>query len=617
MKAASKRFSFVLLAVMTVLLSAVLISIGVSAAECAGDSHALQYEVVDGTLKCICPCGAFNALAEKNAEGGPVVYLGTRFAEDGTTELASGNGLAADMAIKTPEELVNLFSVYKAGGAPKPITVVVVGRFVVESELTVDAGNKVIFTSTRGGVDYASKENGYARLYLNANVHCYNDMVFDQVIFEHPKTSRYIGLNGHNLTVTGVLYYSETAKTKMITSISSTALYGILTGDLLNEGFKGTNLANLNQTLNIDSGMWICIDVGCYRSVKTSAFLDMSGKVTVNLSGNAQIINRAKSDPVKYRGLSAASQIVSANGLDVVFNISGGKYVLNCGLNVIGRDSQAPKAARNINATYNITGGDFGECEVYSTVRTELTNSIPTAGKVVFNVTEGVNLGEHFIEAGKDAYNVIPKPQTPEEKPEEKPEEQPAEKPEETPEGTRKYENQFTDVTDDKWFAKYVKIAYEQGLANGMSATKFSPDSKFTVAQALTVAVNIHKAYNGTTVRAANAGEAWYTPYVEYCVGNNIVTADRFTDFDRNITRGEMAMVFASILPETEYEKVRDGVNPDVADDADYAAAVTKLYQAGIVSGDDKGNYRPNDEILRSEACVIFTRIAVPAERAK
>ena len=29
------------------------------------------------------------------------------------------------------------------------------------------------------------------------------------------------------------------------------------------------------------------------------------------------------------------------------------------------------------------------------------------------------------------------------------------------------------------------------------------------------------------------------------------------------------------------------------------------------------GNFRPNDEIVRSEACVIFTRIAVTAERTK
>ena len=44
--------------------------------------------------------------------------------------------------------------------------------------------------------------------------------------------------------------------------------------------------------------------------------------------------------------------------------------------------------------------------------------------------------------------------------------------------------------------------------------------------------------------------------------------------------------------------------------------AVAKLYRAGIVSGDGEGGYRPDDEIVRSEACVIFTRLAVSNKRA-
>ena len=40
------------------------------------------------------------------------------------------------------------------------------------------------------------------------------------------------------------------------------------------------------------------------------------------------------------------------------------------------------------------------------------------------------------------------------------------------------------------------------------------------------------------------------------------------------------------------------------------AAAVKKLAEAGIVGGSN-GQYKPNDPIKRSEACVIFTRIAV------
>ena len=181
----------------------------------------------------------------------------------------------------------------------------------------------------------------------------------------------------------------------------------------------------------------------------------------------------------------------------------------------------------------------------------------------------------------------------------------------------RAYENNFTDVTDAHWFASYVKSAYELKLANGTSATTFSPDNTFTVAQALTAASNIHTVYYGKTVRAAATGEAWYVPYVEYCVQNGIITEGQFADVNANITRGDMATVFANILPNSEYGAVRDGSNPDVTSDMSCYDGVLKLYRAGIVGGDSgTGNYRPNDSIKRSEACVIFTRIAMKGARA-
>ncbi len=183
---------------------------------------------------------------------------------------------------------------------------------------------------------------------------------------------------------------------------------------------------------------------------------------------------------------------------------------------------------------------------------------------------------------------------------------------------SRKYENNFTDVPTNTWYHTYVKVAYEYALANGTSTTKFSPAGKFTVAQALTAAVNVHKAYNGTTVRAAVAGEKWYTPYVEYCVNAGIITAGQFDNYERNITRGEMATVFANILPASEYTAVRNGACPDVTSDMACYGAVKKLFNAGIIGGDaGTGNFRPNDEIIRSEACVIFTRIAAKEHRQK
>ena len=180
---------------------------------------------------------------------------------------------------------------------------------------------------------------------------------------------------------------------------------------------------------------------------------------------------------------------------------------------------------------------------------------------------------------------------------------------------SRTYGGQFTDVTEDKWFYSFVKTAYEYALANGTSTTAFSPDGKFTVAQALTAAVNIHTAYTGKTVRAAAAGEAWYMPYATYCIENGIIKDGQFADYNKNITRGDMAIVFANILPDSEYAAIREKVLPDVTDGMPCAAAVRKLANAGIVGGDNKGNYNAANEITRAEACVIFTRIAVASMR--
>ncbi|MBQ9134235.1 MAG: S-layer homology domain-containing protein [Clostridia bacterium] len=183
---------------------------------------------------------------------------------------------------------------------------------------------------------------------------------------------------------------------------------------------------------------------------------------------------------------------------------------------------------------------------------------------------------------------------------------------------TRDYTDGFTDVSKSVWFYRYVKAAYERGLASGTSDTHFSPGNTFTIAQALTTAANIHSKYSGVAVRGATAGESWYTPYVEYCVANGIITKEQFANYDQSITRGDMAIVFASILPEEAYTALQAGTAADITSDMACASAVKKLYQAGIVGGDaGTGNYRPGDFLKRSEACVIFTRIALENERAR
>ncbi|MBQ6893749.1 MAG: S-layer homology domain-containing protein [Clostridia bacterium] len=180
---------------------------------------------------------------------------------------------------------------------------------------------------------------------------------------------------------------------------------------------------------------------------------------------------------------------------------------------------------------------------------------------------------------------------------------------------TRAYQNNFSDVAENAWYHSYIKTAYEYSLTNGVSQTKYTPDGNFTVAQALTAAANIHSAYHNNTIETAGAA-IWYAPYVGYCIENSIVTIGQFNNYDRNITRGEMAMIFANTLPRMEYAMNRTGRIPDVSSDMACYDAVYQLFYAGIVGGDaNTGNFRPNDFIKRSEACVIFTRLAAPTYR--
>jgi len=181
----------------------------------------------------------------------------------------------------------------------------------------------------------------------------------------------------------------------------------------------------------------------------------------------------------------------------------------------------------------------------------------------------------------------------------------------------KSYPNHFTDVKEKDWFYSYIKTSYEFELINGVTPTSFKPAEKFTVAQALTVSMKIHSAYNDTEIPEIGSGAEWYMPYVNYCIEHGIISERQFKDYNKNITRGEMAIVFANILPDSEYVLKRTGYPSDMKSSMESYKAVLKLYRSGIIGGYEDGSYKPDNEISRSEASAIFTRIVVESQRTK
>lgn len=168
----------------------------------------------------------------------------------------------------------------------------------------------------------------------------------------------------------------------------------------------------------------------------------------------------------------------------------------------------------------------------------------------------------------------------------------------------------FTDVKTSDWFYNDVKIAVETGLVNGKSATIYAPEDNLTYAEAVKLAACMHQRYSTGSVTLKN-GNPWYQSFVDYCKLNGIISDDY--QWSANINRAGYMDIFSRALPDTALAAVNmvaDSSVPDVPMTHKNAAAIYKLYRAGIVQGVDAAhNCNPNSNIKRSEVAAILTRM--------
>lgn len=180
-------------------------------------------------------------------------------------------------------------------------------------------------------------------------------------------------------------------------------------------------------------------------------------------------------------------------------------------------------------------------------------------------------------------------------------------------------DGQFTDVAGTAWYAANVRAAYELGLVNGKSETRFDPDGNLTIAEAVKLAAVLHAVYTeGETTFAASS--PWYQTYVDYARENDMLSLN-YANYNVAATRAQFATILAAALPDealTAINDVEDGAIPDVSSGSIYAADVYQLYRAGVLTGsDDTGSFRPSTNIRRREVAAVVTRMADPSLRLR
>ena len=174
----------------------------------------------------------------------------------------------------------------------------------------------------------------------------------------------------------------------------------------------------------------------------------------------------------------------------------------------------------------------------------------------------------------------------------------------------------FTDIVANAWYYNDVRTAWQTGLIDGRTPTAFSPDDNLTYAEAVKLAACMHELYTTGVVTLQN-GSPWYQSYVDYARANGIISGDQ--NWNAQATRAGYMGIFANALPAealAAINNIPDGAIPDVPISHPQAAAIYKLYRAGILQGVDSAhNCNPNANIRRSEVAAILTRMMTPTER--
>lgn len=100
----------------------------------------------------------------------------------------------------------------------------------------------------------------------------------------------------------------------------------------------------------------------------------------------------------------------------------------------------------------------------------------------------------------------------------------------------------FPDVPQEEWFAKYVCIAFSEGIVSGYPDGTYGPSKEISIVEAAKIIVNAF-AYE------VASDEIWYKPFMVELGDRNALPVT-LTEFDQSITRGEMAEMIYRLLEE-------------------------------------------------------------------
>ena len=175
---------------------------------------------------------------------------------------------------------------------------------------------------------------------------------------------------------------------------------------------------------------------------------------------------------------------------------------------------------------------------------------------------------------------------------------------------TPKADAAFSDVFAHQWYFQAVSEMEEAGLFSGYPDGRFGPDDPISAAQFVSVAARC-TGLEPVQGQTSHWAAGWLQAALQagwYDWDEIPPTGERF---DQPISRQLAVKVLTrALLPQvrgdynTESAKIKDFSLLD----GRYYEPVLAAYAAGVVNGDNLGNFNPRGRLNRAEACALFQR---------
>lgn len=177
----------------------------------------------------------------------------------------------------------------------------------------------------------------------------------------------------------------------------------------------------------------------------------------------------------------------------------------------------------------------------------------------------------------------------------------------------------FADVFSSSWYYDEVATVYDEGIMEGKTPTSFDPTAKMSRAEFVTVLARLSgEDYDdlGDKLNFMDTDKnSWYADYVAWGVETEMVKGLPGNQFAPNqaVSRQEMAVFIDRFVSYMNVESSNNAKVDSFGDTdkvADYAVdAVESMRISGIITGDEKGNFNPQNNASRAEVATVITRI--------